>query len=68
MAQHYRNIIKQALTDYDPTLTNSQKEALSWIGLNEANIRAWQNLTQDERDIIDHTIIQIKNTFSNECN
>lgn len=67
MAQHYRDVIKQALTDYDPTLTNAQKEALSWIGLNEANIKAWQNLTQPERDTINNTITLIKNTFPNGC-
>ncbi|WP_157603742.1 hypothetical protein [Polaribacter atrinae] len=75
MAQHYRDIVKQALTDYDPTLTEEQKEALSWIGLNEANIVAWQNLdedpnlnTQQEQAAINTTITQIKNTFPNECN
>lgn len=67
MAQHYRDVIKQALTDYDSTLTNAQKEALSWIGLNEANIKAWQNLAQPERDTISNTITQISNTFSDEC-
>jgi hypothetical protein len=67
MAEQYRNIIKQALTDYDPTLTEEQKEALSWIGLNEANIVAWQNLTQPERDVINQTITQIQNTFPNGC-
>lgn len=67
MAQHYRDIIKEALTDYDPSLTEQQKEALSWIGLNEANIKAWQNLTQPERDSINQTITQIKNTFPNGC-
>jgi len=67
MAQHYRDIIKQALTDYDPTLTNAQKEALSWIGLNEANIKAWQNLLPSERTTINNTITQIQNTFPNGC-
>jgi hypothetical protein len=75
MAQHYRNTIKKVLTDYDPTLTIAQKEALSWIGLNEANIKAWQNLdedpnldTQQEQNAITTLISQIKNTFTNECN
>jgi len=68
MAEHYRDVIKQALTDYDSTLTNAQKDALSWIGLNEANIKAWQSLTQPERDTINNTITQIKNTFPNGCN
>jgi len=67
MAQHYRDVIKQALTDYDSSLTETQKEALSWIGLNKANIKAWQNLTQPERNSINNTITQIKNTFSNGC-
>jgi len=67
MAQHYRNVIKQALTDYDSTLTDAQKEALSWIGLNKANVKAWQSLTQPERDAINNTITQIKNTSPNGC-
>ena len=67
MAQHYRGPIKQALTDYEPTRTEEQKEALSWIGLNEANRKAWQNLTQPERDVIDQKIAQIQNTFPNGC-
>lgn len=68
MAQHYRDIIKQALTDYDPTLTASQKEALSWIGLNSADVVAWQNLTSPERTAINNMQSQIKNTFPNGCN
>ncbi|MCH8533683.1 MAG: hypothetical protein LAT51_01315, partial [Flavobacteriaceae bacterium] len=67
MAQHYRDIIKDALTDYDSTLTETQKNALSWIGLNEADVVAWQNLTQPERDAINQTITQIQNTFPNDC-
>jgi hypothetical protein len=68
MASHYRNIVKQALTDYDPTLTDEQKEALSWIGLNEANIVAWQNLTPNERTAINSLQTQINNTSPNGCN
>lgn len=66
MAEHYRDIIKQALTDYDPTLTDDQKEALSWIGLNEANIVAWQNY--QNKDLVNNTLTTIKNTFPNGCN
>jgi len=67
MAQHYRGIIEQALRDYDPSLTEAQKEALSWIGLNSADIMAWQNLTQTERQTITSTIQNIQNTFENGC-
>ena len=42
MASHYRGIVKQALTDYAPALTEAQKEALSWLGLNTADIVASQ--------------------------
>ena len=74
MAQHYRDIIKDALTDYDPTLTETQKNALSWIGLNEANVVAWQNIdedpnlnTEDEQNAINYIINLIQNTFPNDC-
>ena len=66
MADYYRETIKNVLTDFDPSLTEEEKEALSWLGLNEANIVAWQNTpNQDE---INQKIIDIKNTFQNGCN
>jgi hypothetical protein len=68
MAQHYRDVVKQALTDYDLTLTENQKEAISWIGLDTADIVAWQNLTPSERTAINNLQSQIQNTFSNGCN
>jgi len=68
MAQHYRDVVKQALTDYDPTLTENQKEANSWIGLDTADIVAWQILTPSERTAINNLQSQILNTFSNGCN
>ena len=68
MAQHYRDIIKQALTGYDPALTEAEKEALSWLGLNDANVVAWQNLMPEERTAINDIQTQIKNTFPNGCN
>ena len=68
MASHFRDIVKQSLTDYDSTLTMEQKEALSWIGLNSADIVAWQNLTPEERTAINNLQSQIKNTFPNGCN
>jgi hypothetical protein len=66
MASHYRNIIKEALTDYDPALTEGQKEALSWIGLNESNVVAWQNYSNKSN--VTNTLTNIKNTFPNGCN
>jgi hypothetical protein len=68
MAQHYRDVVKHTLTDYDPNLTAAQKEALSWIGLNSANIVAWQNLTPIEKQTINNTIQNIQNIFPNGCN
>ena len=54
--------IKQALTDYAPALTEAQKEALSWLGLKDAAIAAWQNLSDEEKASINDTLTQIKNT------
>lgn len=68
MAQHYRDVVKQALTDYDPTLTDAQKDALSWLGLNRADIVAWQNLSPSEKTAINNLQSQIQNTFPNGCN
>lgn len=53
---------------YDSSLTEEEKEALSWIGLNEANIKAWQNLDSEDRTAINQMINDIQNTFSNGCN
>ncbi len=63
MAQHYRDIIKQALQEFDNTQTNEVYDALSWIGLK--NTIAWNNLTQPEIDSIDQTIINFENNNSN---
>ena len=68
MAQHYRDIVKQSLTDYAPVLTEVQKDALSWIGLDSADIVAWQNLTPEEQIAIKNLQTQIRNTFLNACN
>ncbi|HET8885295.1 MAG TPA: hypothetical protein VFM70_02980 [Salinimicrobium sp.] len=68
LAEHYRDIVKQALTEYDPNLTEAQKEALSWIGLNSADIVAWQNLTPIDQQIINNNIENMKNNLENGCN
>lgn len=67
MAQHYRDVIIEVLTDYDPSLTAQEKEDLSWLGLNEANIRAWQNMGSREQRKIINRIKQIRENFENEC-
>mgnify|MGYP000748929892 CR=1 FL=1 len=66
MAARYRNVVKQALTDYDSTLTDTQKEALSWLGLNKANIKAWQYYPN--KSSVTSTLTNIKNTYPNGCN
>jgi hypothetical protein len=68
MTQNYRDVVKQALTNYDPTLTAIQKEAISWIGLDTADIVAWQILTPSERTAINNLQTQILNIFPNGCN
>ncbi|MGO2359447.1 hypothetical protein [Mesonia sp.] len=68
LAQHYRDVVKQALTEYDPSLTETQKEALSWLGLNTADIKAWQLKSPQEQQAIEDLINNIKNTFPNGCN
>lgn len=52
MAQHYRNVIKQALKEFDDTQTDKVYEALAWIGLE--NTVAWNKLPQSEKDNISH--------------
>ncbi|MDO5509578.1 MAG: hypothetical protein Q4F57_02670 [Weeksellaceae bacterium] len=45
MAYSYRDTIIQALSEYDPSLTHQQKQALSWLGLN--GTIAYQNAIND---------------------
>ncbi|WP_143094876.1 hypothetical protein [Bizionia echini] len=61
MAQHYRDIVIQALMEYDPNQTNDVYEALAWeglmgsgtfnatTGLYSNSTVAWSNLSQQER-------------------
>lgn len=67
LAQHYRNTIISAITEYDNNQHSQEVyDAIAWIGL-EGTI-AWNNLTQLERD----NIIQIRTDFiendTNKCN
>lgn len=63
MAQHYRDIIKQALIEFDDSHTQEVYEALSWIGLK--NTIAWNSLSQAERNNIDQTIFSFENNNPN---
>lgn len=63
MAQHYRDIIKQALEEFDNTHTDEIYEALAWTGLQ--NTVAWNNLSQSERDNISQTIANFNSNNPN---
>ena len=73
MSTHYRDIIKQALREFDNSQTEGVYDSLSWTGLmgsgtfnpstglfSESTV-AWSNLTQTER--LD--IINARNNFIN---
>lgn len=68
MAQHYRDVIIQTLTDYDFSLSEEDKVALSWIGLNAADIIVWKNLDPTVKQSINYRITNLKNTAPNACN
>lgn len=63
MAQHYRDIIKQALEEFDSSQTDEVYEALAWTGLQ--NTVAWNSLSQTERDNINQTLTDF---FANNPN
>lgn len=67
MAQHYRETIAEALKEYDSELSKKDREDLAWIGLNEADIRAWQLVKPDERKRIKNSIGQIRKSSTNGC-
>jgi len=54
MAQHYRDIIEQALEEFDNSQTSEVYDALAWAGLQ--NTVAWNSLSQTERDNINQTV------------
>ena len=72
MAQHYRNIIKQVLIEYDPNQTNEVYEGLaleglmgtgtfnSITGLFSTSTVAWTKLSQQQR----LNIVNIQDTFN----
>ncbi len=79
MAKHYRNIIKQALKEFDNTQTEETYNALSWVGLMgygtfnattglySNSTQAWINTPKTERLEIINTISTFNSTNLN-CN
>jgi len=59
MAQHYRDIIVQALMEFDNSHSSELYEALAWVGLKGTT--AWNNLSQAERDSINLLIDNFEN-------
>ena len=57
MAQHYRDVIEQALREFDDSQTDEIYAALAWTGLK--NTVAWNNLSPEEQN----TINQIRAIF-----
>jgi len=64
MAQHYRDIISQAISEYDNN-QHSQAiyDALAWQGL--MNTIAWNNFSQSEKNQIIQTINNFENNNPN---
>ncbi len=65
MAQHYRDIIEQALREFDDSHPDELYEALAWIGLEDTV--TWSNLSQTERDNINQTITDFNSSNSDNC-
>jgi hypothetical protein len=65
MAEHYVDIMKDALADFDDNQNSTEYyESLSWIGLKETI--AWDNLSPTDTIIIN---TNIQNELQNEpCN
>ncbi|TXE20496.1 hypothetical protein ES731_05635 [Psychroflexus gondwanensis] len=65
MAEHYVDIVKDALADFDDNQNSTEYyESLSWIGLKETI--AWDNLSPTDTIIIN---TNIQNELQNEpCN
>jgi hypothetical protein len=58
MADKYRDVIKLVLKQYDSNAHSEEfYDTISWFGLKETT--AWQNLSQDQRDIINNSLQKI---------
>lgn len=65
MAAHYIGIIKNYLKQIDGSITDSQAEAMAWIGLQ--NTVAWNNLGTTKQNELLNTYNSWKNTASHSC-
>lgn len=59
MAAHYRDIIVDAIKEFDDSFDEEIYQALAWTGLH--GTISWENLTNEERA----AIVQIRNQFKN---
>lgn len=60
MAEHYRDIIEQAIREFDNSFSNEIYKNLAWVGLQ--GTVAWNNLSQQERDSIEDTVDNFRDT------
>lgn len=60
MAEHYRDLIEDALREFNGSLTDEIYEALAWQGLK--NTVAWNNLSYSEKYGIENTILNFENS------
>lgn len=64
MAQHYRDIIKDTLKEYDNNNSSEDiYEALSWEGLRDT--WAWNNLSSQQKNSINQTLVNFRANNSN---
>ena len=70
MATHYRDVIADALMEYD-NFSHSRGfyMDIAWEGLRYSNIPAWSNLSQSEKERINDVISNyISKNSSENCN
>ena len=65
MAAYYRGIIKNFLKQLDNNITNSQAEAIAWVGLQGTT--AWNDLTPAQQNAILNTYFSWRNSASKNC-
>ena len=66
MAQHYRDIIKSALREFDPNQPEEVYDALSWRGLE--NTADYQELSSSEQSIVLFTQDIVRANYNQNCN
>ncbi|QCX54401.1 hypothetical protein [Elizabethkingia sp. JS20170427COW] len=65
MAAHYRGIIKNFLKQIDNSITDSQADAIAWVGLK--NTVAWNALSPSEKTNIDTIYNSWYNSATHNC-